>query len=142
VFVTNRSPASLLVGQSRPAIADVASHDLPAFTDSVPLSLGPTRVVVGDILNADGERERRAFAVSFDSRRITIYDPVRGRIEAEVTTGRGPQAFVVDEENGLGYVAHFTDSYIGVVDLDQRRPNTYGTIVASFGKPEPPRAAK
>jgi hypothetical protein len=99
-------------------------------------------VVVGDVLNGDGVRERRAFAISFDSRRITIYDPARGRVEAEVATGRGPQAFAVDAEHGLGYVAHFTDSYIGVVDLDQRRPNTYGTIVASFGHPDPPRAAK
>jgi len=141
-FVTNRSPASLVVGQSRPAIADVASNDLPIFETTVVLSRGPTRVVVGDVVNVDGERERRAFAVSFDSRRLTIYDPARQRIEAEITTGRGPQAFAVDPEHGLGYVAHFTDSYIGVVDLDQRHPDTYATIVASFGEPLPPRASK
>jgi len=142
VFITNRSPASLVIGQSRPAIADVASNDLPIFNTSVALSLGPTRVVVGDVVNVDGNRERRAFAISFDSRRITIYDPTRHRVEAEISTGRGPQAFAVDPEHGLGYIAHFTDSYIGVVDLDQRRPNTYATIVASFGEPLPPRAAK
>jgi hypothetical protein len=142
VFVSNRSPASLLAGQSRPAIGDVASHALPAFTASVPLALGPTRVVVGNVINADGQPERRAFAISFDARRVTIYDPRRQRIEAEVATGRGPQAFAVDGEHGLGYVAHFTDSYIGVVDLDQRRPNTYATVVASIGRPNPPRASK
>jgi hypothetical protein len=43
VFVTNRAPASLLVGQSRPAIADVASNDLPVFTTSV----AGTRAVAG-----------------------------------------------------------------------------------------------
>lgn len=142
VFVTNRSPASLLVGQSRPAIADVASNDLPIFHTSVALSIGPTRVVVGDIVNVEGNRERRAFAISFDTRRVTIYDPTRNRVEAEISTGRGPQAFAVDPEHGIGYIAHFTDSYIGVVDLDQRRPDTYATIVASFGEPLAPRAAK
>jgi hypothetical protein len=142
VFVTNRAPASLLVGRSRPAIADIASNDIPAFHAAVPLPLGPTRVVMGNVMNADGELERRAFALSFDTRRITIYDPVRQRVEAEVVTGRGPQAFAVDSMRGLGYVAHFTDSYIGVVDLDQRHPSTYGTIVAGVGRPRPPRVSE
>lgn len=141
VFVTNRAPASLIVGRSRPAIADIASNDVPAFHAAVPLALGPTRVVVGDVLNADGELERRAFALSFDARRITIYDPVRQRVEAEVVTGRGPQAFVVDSRRGVGYVAHFSDSYVGVVDLDQRRVDTYGTLVAGVGRPTPPRSS-
>jgi hypothetical protein len=39
-------------------------------------------------------------------------------------------------------VAHFTDSYLGVVDLDQRNGNTYGTIIASIGTPRPPRASE
>ncbi len=142
VFVTSRAPASLLIGRSRPVIADIASNDVPAFHTTVPLPLGPTRVVMGDVKNQSGELERRAFALSFDARRITIYDPVRQRVEAEVVTGRGPQAFVVDSTRGLGYVAHFTDSYVGVIDLDQRRPSTYGTLVASIGSPQPPRASQ
>jgi hypothetical protein len=141
VFVTNRAPSSLLVGRSRPAIADIASNDVPAFHTSIPLAIGPTRVVVGDVRNADGELERRAFALSFDARRITIYDPVRQRVEAEVVTGRGPQAFVADPTRGWGYIAHFSDSYVGVVDLDQRRAS-YGTIVAMIGTPKPPRASE
>jgi hypothetical protein len=142
VFVTNRAPSSLIVGRSRPAIADIASNDVPAFHTTLPLALGATRVVMGDVLNASGEREKRAFALSFDERRITIYDPVRKRVEAEVVTGRGPQAFVADPSRGFGYVAHFTDSYLGVVDLDQRNGNTYATIVASIGTPRPPRASE
>jgi hypothetical protein len=141
VFVTNRAPSSLLIGRSRPAIADIASNDVPAFHTTVPLAIGPTRVVMGDIVTLSGELEKRAFALSFDSRRITIYDPSRQRVEAEVVTGRGPQAFVADPTRGFGYVAHFTDSYIGVVDLDQRNP-TFGTIVASIGTPTPPRASE
>jgi hypothetical protein len=142
VFVTNRAPASLVIGRSRPAIADIASNDVPAFHTTVPVPFGPARVVMGDVLNKAGELERRAFVLSFDARRITIYDPVRQRIETEIVTGRGPQAFAADSKRGFGYVAHFSDSYLGVVDLDQRRPRTYGTVVASIGSPRPPRGSE
>lgn len=141
VFVTNRAPSSLVIGRSRPALADIASNDVPAFHTTIPLPLGPARVVMGDIRNGAGERERRAFALSFDARRLTIYDPELQRVEAEVVTGRGPQAFVSDPVRGYGYVAHFSDSYVGVVDLDQRRA-TFGTMVAMIGSPKPPRASE
>ncbi len=142
VYVSNRAPASLVVGRSRPALADIPSNDLPTFYATMSVPLGAARVVVGDIVNASGDRERRAFSISFDSRRIVIYDPERQRIETEILTGRGPQAMAIDSEHGLGYVAHFTDSYVGVVDLDQRRPETYGKMVATVGKPTPPRASE
>ena len=142
VFVPSRAPASLLLGQSRAVNDNLATSDSPVFVGSVPLDLGPTRVSMGDVVNPAGELERRAFVVCFDSRRVVVYDPARKRIETEIVTGRGPQAMVVDTAGGLGYVAHFTDSYIGVVDLDQRRPSTYGTIVATVANPTPPRASK
>jgi hypothetical protein len=40
------------------------------------------------------------------------------------------------------YVGHFTDSYIGVVDLDMRRPQTFGSMFLTVGKPLPPRESK
>ncbi|HEY3498727.1 MAG TPA: hypothetical protein VGK73_28745 [Polyangiaceae bacterium] len=141
VYVPNRAPASLVIGQSQAVNDDLATSDAPVFVNSVPVDLGPTRVVMGDITNPAGELERRAFVVCFDSRRIVIYDPKRRRIEGQIVTGRGPQALAVDGANGLGYVAHFTDSYIGVIDLDQGRP-TFGTIVATVAEPSEPRASK
>jgi DNA-binding beta-propeller fold protein YncE len=86
--------------------------------------------------------EERVFVVCFDSRRIFIYDPTRRVIEATVVTGRGPFALAIDSARGLGYVAHFTDSYLGVISLDQRFPHTYASIIASIGVPQPPRASK
>jgi hypothetical protein len=156
VFVASRSPASLLRGTSRPVIDDLPASDLPVFQQTLPIGLGPSRVVLGQIINPEGELERRIFVLAFDSRRIVIYDPIRDRIEGDIVTGRGPQAFVVDlsDEDGddsvhdpttqraLGYVAHFTDSYIGVISLDQRHPATYGTLIATVGNPVPPRASK
>ncbi|HVJ16885.1 MAG TPA: hypothetical protein VM686_15700 [Polyangiaceae bacterium] len=142
LFVSNRAPASLLVGQSRSVFNAAWTDDLPAFNTSVPLSLGPSRVVVGEVTNPDGELERRVFVVCFDSRRVFIYDPVRHRMEAEVITGRGPHALALDAAHGLAYVGHFTDSFVGVISLDQRFPDTYATIVATVEAPQAPRASK
>jgi DNA-binding beta-propeller fold protein YncE len=60
-------------------------------------------------------------------------------VEVRLTTGRGPQGVAIDEKNGLAYVAHFTDSYVGVVDLDKRHA-TYGKVLLNVGQPKPPRA--
>lgn len=144
VFVANRAPSSLLLGRSQPIISDTITSDLPKFYSSIPLDLGPARVAIGDIKNDQGERERRVFTLSFDSRRIAIYDPERLVLETEVVTGRGPQAIAFDigEDYAYAYVAHFLDSYIGVVDLDRRHRGQYGALIATIGDPTPPRASK
>jgi hypothetical protein len=142
VFVANRSPSSLLVGRTRPVVGDIATSDVPAFHATLPMPIGPSRVVVGNVITPSGELERRVFVICFDSRRIVIYDPERNRVEAEIATGRGPHALRVDEAHGLAYVGHFTDSYLGVVDLDQRHASTYGTMIATVGRPIAPRSAK
>jgi hypothetical protein len=142
VLVTNRAPSTLLVGETRNVIASVGAYDVPAFQAAVPVGFSPSRVVVGDITNVHGELERRAFVISFDSRRVLVYDMERQRIETEIVTGRGPQAIALDSRRSLAYVAHFTDSYIGIVDLDQRHPMTYGVMIASAEQPAAPRASK
>jgi len=154
VYVANRAPSSLLVGA---LTADFAypsgTNDLPSFADSVALTAGPSRVILGYVkvrgtaasaTDAFGpyELERRVFVVCFDSRRIFVYDPKRRVIDSIVNTGRGPYALAVDELRGLAYVAHFTDSYLSVIGLDQRFPQSYATIVASIGAPTPPRTSK
>lgn len=146
VYVANRTPPSLLVGRTQLVTGPTETQDLPTFHDSIPLTAGPSRVVLGDVLVDDGtpegRRERRVFILCFDSNLIYVYDPERGRIETEIITGRGPHALAFDRERALAYVGHFTDSYIGVVSLDQRSPWNYGAIIASIGTPQPPRASK
>lgn len=145
VFVANRSPASLLVGRTRPVVNDVQTAEVPDFYASIPLTLGPSRVVTGEVIvDNDGVigYEPRVFAICFDSRRIFVYDPVRRMIDTEITTGRGPHAVALDPANGLLFVGHFTDSYIGVVSIDRRFPQTYGKTLATIGKPVPPRTSK
>ena len=108
----------------------------------------------GRFAPVDVRDERRAFVVSFDSRLVAVFDPVLRRIDVNVRTGRGPHGIAVDaridpetgEASSFLYITHFTDSYLGVADLDMRRSSgvdtTYGGIVLSLGPPEPPRESQ
>ena len=53
-----------------------------------------------------------------------------------------PATLAIDDTRGLGYIGHFTDSYIGVVDLNQANTKSYGKIILSIGARTPPRAQK
>ena len=151
VYATSRSPASLLVGATLPDTWQTPNRDVPRFYDTIPLPTGPSRVYVAPIISSQGQIEQRVFVVCFDSRRIAVYDPIRRRIERFITTGRGPHAMAFDwvapDESGQGgyslaYIAHFTDSYVGVVQLDARAARTYGEIVLSLAPATAPRASK
>lgn len=138
VFLANRTPASLLIGNTTSIRRSPISNDRLQVSDVVPIDAGPARTVMGSITDQNGERQRRVFVASFDSRSVTIYDPDARAIEARVVTGRGPTALAIDAERALAYVAHFTDSYIGVIDLDQRH-HTFGSVILSLGDPTAPR---
>lgn len=146
VYIANRTPPSLILGETQPDSNATSSDDRPRFYDTEPVSQGASRLVVGDVLVSDGaggtKPERRIFIICFDSRQIFVYDPVGRRVEAVIRTGPGPHSLAVDETRGLGYVGHFTDSYLGVVGLDRTHPETYGKMILTIGTPTPPRAQK
>jgi len=146
VYVANRAPPTLILGQSQPTPSSTSSDDAPILNQNQPVSIGPSRVVVGNVLTPGpgGTKilARRVFIICFDSQQIFVYDPDARRFEAVIRTGRGPHSLAVDETRGLGYVGHFTDSYIGVVGLDQGNPNTYGKMILTIGQPVAPRAQK
>jgi hypothetical protein len=143
VYVSNRTPATLILGHTLPNGSATSSDDLPSFYDVLPLQSGPSRVFVGKVLDVDGKTPvQRIFIVCFDSRLIYVYDPAARRFETEIRTGRGPHAFAIDADRGLGYVGHFTDSYLGVVDLNRGHTGTYGKMLLTVGEPVPPRASK
>jgi DNA-binding beta-propeller fold protein YncE len=150
MYASSRSPASLLIGHTTPNTALTPNSDIPTFNDTFPLPTGPSRIQVAQIINEQNRLETRVFIVSFDSRRIAIFDPAKRNIEAWVITGRGPQALAFDvlapsgaaDGHAFAFVGHFTDSYLGVVELDRRRGRSYGTIVLSLGPATAPRASK
>lgn len=159
IYVANRNPASLIVGRIHTTLVREASANggspritsvfhTVAMHDSLPLDFGPSHVKVGQVVGDDGGLVDRVFVLAFDSRSVFIVDPRTDALEAVVRTGRGPQELAIDSGSdagqpySVGYVAHFTDSYLGVIDLDRRRPATYGQIVASVGTPLPPAEAR
>ncbi len=141
VFLANRGPDSLLIGQTGLAEGELPRDDVPDFSDSQPLRGGVSRVVVANVTDTDGTPASRVFVLAFDARILFIYDPVARAIETHVQTGPGPQSIVVDETRALAYLAHFTDSYIGVIDLDKRHA-TYGRVLLNVGRPRGPRSSK
>lgn len=153
VYVAARTPPSLLVGTTRTTKTDLGTADDLVFYDSVPLAFGPSRVSIGYVIGRDGRRHKRVFAVCFDSRSIYVYDPDARRVEAVVPTGRGPHAITFDVAESIdpahpenahayAYVGHFTDSYVGVVDLNEAHARTYETMMATIGTPTRPRETK
>jgi hypothetical protein len=145
-YVANRTPASLLFGRSQTNQSPTSSDDVPIIEGSDPMPFGPSRVIVGQVIDRKGELQTRVFLICFDSRVIVPFNPASGESEEAFFTGRGPHAFHVDvvpgpDGHAFGYVGHFTDSYIGVIDLDQRH-STYGQIILTVGVPTAPRASK
>src|SRR5690606_10084946 len=84
VYVANRAPNSLLVGTTDSRDAPLAAGELPTFHDNIPLTAGPSRVVLGHVTTADGARERRVFVLCFDSALVYVYDPIRRRLEGSI----------------------------------------------------------
>jgi len=142
VYAANRGPNSLLIGKTGGTDSDTQSSQTPSFFDNIPLSAGPSRVVLGHITDTQGLSQERVFVICFDSALIYIYNPDRRIVESVIRTGRGPHSIAFDPENSLAYVGHFADSYVGVVSLDMRHPQTFGSTLLTLGTPISPRAAR
>jgi hypothetical protein len=163
VYMANRGPAALVVGRIETKFTEgtaadgtvqvTGAYEVPTFHDSVPLAFGTSHVELGYVVDTQGRLSRRIFAVAFDSRFVFSYDPDLRRIDAIIRTGRGPHAITFDNGEELGedglmhpyatmYVSHFTDSYVGVVDLDMNNRTTFGSIYMTLGKPVPPKGSQ
>jgi hypothetical protein len=160
LFIANRAPPSLLLGHLSTVVADSTmagpegsgAFDASEIFDTVSLAQGPSKVALGNIIGLDGKPHVRIFTVTFDTKHIFSYDPELRIVDGVIETGPGPHAIAVDtctddcapgeSPHSFLYVGHFTDSYLGVVDLDARHPETFGIMFASIGTPTAPRESK
>lgn len=126
VFLTNRTPAALVVGE-----VEAATKKL-VFFENVPLPVGPSRIVRASI---DGKTT--LLIASFDAQTLVVYDPDARRVTNVLHTHRGPYAMAVDPVTKLGFVCNFTDSTIQVVELDPSKP-AWQRIIYSVGVPSGP----
>lgn len=98
VFIANRSPASLLVGEVGTTQGIDANYDPDRLTihTSVPLADGPSRVYLAPVVDRDGAYALRVFVVCFDSASIYVYDPDAAALENVIRVGPGPFAMAFD----------------------------------------------
>jgi len=167
VFVTSRSPSSLIVGEIGDTVRNDGTYDADhvRFMANVPLPGGPSRAYLAPIVDRNGNYALRVFVVCFDAAQIVVYDPDAAQIESVIGVGPGPFAMAFDpfplEDAALrkkvpadprepargllryrfAYVASFTQSFLQVLDFDSSRADksTYGTVVFTLGSPTSPK---
>jgi hypothetical protein len=156
VFIANRSPASLLVGEigGSSTASDAYDPDRFLLHTSIPLSAGPSRLYLAPVVEGDGAYALRVFAVCFDSATVFVYDPDTEKVENVIRVGLGPFAMAFDPFDmndvathakvpldpraaGTGllryrfaYLASFTNSFVQILDLDNSEAR--GLARASF----------
>jgi len=168
VFIANRTPASLLIGEVGVAEGSDGAYDPDRLTihTSEPLSAGPSKVYLAPIVDRDGAYALRVFVVCFDSATVFVYDPDVGALDTVISVAPGPFAMAFDPfsfedvarhvqvpETGrevqdlrryrFAYLASFTQSFVQVIDLDKAVPNpaTYGRVVYTLGHPTNPKGS-
>lgn len=163
LFIANRAPAALLIGEVGGSSATTGAYDpdLVTLFRSEPLSAGPSRVYVAPVVDKDGAYALRVFVVCFDAAQIFVFDPDAGRLENVIRTGPGPFAMTFDPFDlrevarhlavpadprlagntryRFGYVASFTQSFVQLLDLDRRKPDTFERVVFTLGQPTNPK---
>ncbi len=132
VFMANRSPASLIIGEvggggpttasgqanvpGQEAGFDTYDPDRISIQRIVPLSAGPTRVFLAPVVERDGAYALRVFVVCSDSATVFVYDPDAGQIENVIRVGLGPNAMAFDPFTFEDVAVH------AQVPLDPREP--------------------
>ncbi len=168
IFIANRTPASLLVGEvGQDGLSPDGSFDPDrvVLASNVPLTAGPSSVFLAPIVDKDGNYALRVFVVCFDSAAIFVYDPDSRRVENLIRVGQGPYSMAFDpfsfEDVALGnqapldprsadpelrrfrfaYVASFTKSFVQLLDLDNSRSDksTFERVVYTLGVPTAPK---
>jgi hypothetical protein len=99
VFIANRAPASLLLGQigeSQGQAGGAYDPDALVIFGNVPLSDGPSSVALAPIVDKNGNYALRVFIACYDSQRLYIYDPDAQRVENIIRVGTDPYALAFD----------------------------------------------
>jgi hypothetical protein len=100
VFVANRTPAALLVGELGTDVGretdETFDPERLTFFDSIPLTAGPSKVFLAPIVDAKGNYALRVFVVCFDASAIYVLDPDTLELENTIRVEAGPFALAFD----------------------------------------------
>lgn len=122
LFVLNREPPSLQLYDARPGATGVPSHQAIAAID---LCREAASLAVVDV--GDGDR---AMVSCFRDGEVHVVDPRGGgRLEAQITVGRGPYALVPSAARRKLYVTNFLEDTVAVIELDPTSPRRYQVVL-------------
>ncbi|MEA2749406.1 MAG: hypothetical protein QOI41_3549, partial [Myxococcales bacterium] len=169
VFIANRSPASLIIGEvgAGTKSTDTFDPDRLLLQSMIPLSAGPSKLYLAPVVERDGGYGLRVFAVCFDAATVFVYNPDTEEVENIIRVGLGPFAMAFDPfdindvaahvqvpfdpraaGSGLrryrfAYLASFTNSFVQVLDLDNAQVDrsTFERIVFTLGRPTTPKGS-
>lgn len=168
VFIANRTPSSLLVGEIGGVRADGAyDPDRLVLFGNLPLPAGPSNTYLAPIVDRDGRYALRVFVVCYDAQMLLVLDPDTRSLESLIVTAPGPFAMAFDpfdlgavarrelvsqdprwpdrnlKRYRFAYVASFLNSYIQVIDLDGSLASkaTFEGVVFNLGAPTTPKGS-
>lgn len=166
VFIANRTPASLLMGEIGGVRTDGAyDPDRLVLFGNMPLPAGPSNVYLAPIVDRDGRYALRVFVVCYDAQMVLVIDPDTRSLESLIVTAPGPFAMAFDpfdldavarrekvpqdtrwpdrdlKRYRFAYVSSFLNSYIQVLDLDGSLADksTFESVVFNLGAPTTPK---
>jgi YVTN family beta-propeller protein len=99
IFIANRRPASLLigdVGDRSPGVDGAFDATSVRIHTSIPLTIGPSRLYLAPVVADDGVWSMRVFIVCFDSDAVYVFNPETSRVENIIRVGSGPFAMAFD----------------------------------------------
>ncbi|HEY8079167.1 MAG TPA: hypothetical protein VIF62_33775 [Labilithrix sp.] len=98
VYIANRSPASLIIGEIGADAPNGGAYDPDRLTleTSIPMRAGPSNVYLAPVVDPDGSYALRVFVTCFDSAEVFIFNPDTQLIENEIRVGPGPFALAFD----------------------------------------------
>jgi hypothetical protein len=138
VFLTNRTPPSIVVGERDPLTKGIR------FYSNIALPIGPSRITRAVVaVPGSPTPKTRIYATSFDGLWLTVIDPDRviNPVVDVIRTGRGPYAMAIDSARKLGFVTSFTESTVQVIQLsdDPSLTDSYQQVIFTIGVPQLPR---
>lgn len=165
VFIANRSPPALLVGEVGATDGVDGTYDPDRLTihSSVPVSAGASTVYLAPVVARDGTYALRVFVLCFDAATVYVYDPDAAALENIIRVAPGPFAMAFDpfsfedvarraevpfdardpnlRRYRFAYLASFTQSFVQIIDLDNAVPSpvTFERVVYTLGRPTNPK---
>lgn len=168
VFIANRTPASLIMGEMGGVRTDGAyDPDRLVLFGNMPLPAGPSNVYLAPIVDRDGRYALRVFVVCYDAQMVLVIDPDTRSLESLIVSAVGPFAMAFDpfdleavarrekvpqdsrwpdrnlKRYRFAYIGSFLNSFIQVLDLDGSLADksTFESVVFTLGAPTTPKGS-